>query len=206
MEKQTVIGDATRRCDMDFHDILKIIGGVGTLLLFIPLIIETLRNSAGQSFATWLLWAALDSILTISTFLKHGNFLLPMGFAIGGVIMTVLLVVKGRFAWKRLDSLILCLVIGCLIGWKLGGVKTAIVAATLATCLASVPGLIEMWRDPQRKLANIWGLYALANVVSFFGGTAMTIEERFTPAVFSLLSLLMCLAGWRYVFFQRPAN
>ena len=63
---------------MDFHDALKIAGGLGALALFVPMAVEAIKDGgAGQSFATWLLWAALDTILTISLFLQGGNYLLP---------------------------------------------------------------------------------------------------------------------------------
>jgi hypothetical protein len=84
-----------------------------------------------------------------------------------------------------------------LIGWKLGGAKTATVAATLGICLAGIPGLIELWRNPQRKVGNIWGWYVLANGLAFLGGTAMTLEERFAPGVFAAYSLLMFFASRR---------
>src|ERR1019366_89584 len=107
---------------MDFHNFLKIAGGLGALVLFVPLAVEMIKDGgASQSFATWLLWAALDTILTISIFQRHGNFLLPLAFAAGGIVLTTLLLVKGRFAWGRMDSVILALVLGCLLCWKLGG-------------------------------------------------------------------------------------
>ena len=183
---------------MDIHDILKIAGGVGALLLFIPMAIQTVKeNGAGQNFATWILWAALDTILAISTIMKHGNYLLPLGFSIGGILMTVLLLVKRRFAWEKLDYVILALVVVCLVVWYTSGARTAIVASTLATSVATIPGLIELWKRPQRRVADIWGAYSIANALAFFGGTAMSIEEKFTPAIFTVLSLLMFVAGRR---------
>ena len=109
--------------------------------------------------------------------------------------MTGLLLAKGRFAWGRLDTVILALVLGCLAGWKLGGAKAATVAAATAICLAGVPGLVELWRNPQRQIGNIWGWYVLANGLAFLGGTAMTVQERFAPGVFAIFSLLMFLAS-----------
>jgi hypothetical protein len=181
---------------MDIHNFLKLAGGIGALALFVPMAVEVVKDGgAGQSFATWLLWAALDTILTISLLLQHGNYLLPLGFAAGGIVLTTLLLVKGRFAWGRMDNVILLLVLGCLLGWKLGGAKAATVAATLGICLAGVPGLVELWRNPQRKVGNIWGWYVLANGLAFLGGTAMTVEERFAPGVFAVYSLLMFVAS-----------
>jgi hypothetical protein len=181
---------------MDFHDALKLAGGIGALALFIPMTVEIIKDGgAGQSFATWILWAALDTILTVSLFQQHGNYLLPLGFAVGSATLTSLLLFKGRFAWGHMESVILALVLGCLIGWKLGGAKTATVAATLGICLAGIPGLVELWRNPQRKVGNIWGWYVLANGLAFLGGTAMTLEERFAPGVFAAYSLLLFFAS-----------
>ena len=181
---------------MDYHDFLKLAGGLGALVLFVPMAVEVMKDGGGgQSFATWVLWAALDTILTISIVRQHGNFLLPLGFVIGGLVVTGLLLAKGRFAWRRLDTVILALVLGCLAGWKLGGAKAATVATTMAICLAGIPGLVELWRHPQRQVGNIWGWYVLANGLAFLGGTAMTVQERFAPGVFAAYSLLMFLAS-----------
>ena len=192
---------------MDFHDFLKLAGGIGALALFIPMAVEVLKDAGGgQSFATWVLWAALDTILTVSVIQQHGNFLLPLGFAIGGVVVTGLLLAKGRLALGRLDSVILALVLSCLAGWKLGGPKAATVAATTAICLAGVPGLLELWHNPQRKVGNIWGWYVLANGLAFLGGTAMTVQERFPPGMFGAYSLLMFLASRKPPAARPPAQ
>ena len=52
---------------MDFHESLKTAGGVLVLLLFIPMLAVAMKDGgAGQSFAMWFLWGALDTILTVS--------------------------------------------------------------------------------------------------------------------------------------------
>jgi hypothetical protein len=190
---------------MDFHNFLKITGGVGALALFVPMAVGVIKNSgSGQSCATWLLWAALDTILTVSIIQQHGNFLLPLGFAAGSAGLTLLLLVKGRFVWGRMESLTLALVLGCLAGWKLGGARAATIAATTGICLAGIPGLMELWRNPQRAVGNIWGWYVPANGLAFLGGTAMTVEERFAPGMFAVFSLLMFIASRKRNFTRSP--
>lgn len=177
---------------MDYHETLKIAGGLLALLLFIPMIAGILKAGAeSQSGATWLLWGALDTVLTISIIQQRGNFLLPLGFAIGDVLVVILLVAKGRFTWGRFETAILLLVVGCVVGWKFGGPRTATIAATLGICVAGVPGLVAMWKQPQPKLGTVWAGYVLANALSFFGGSAMTVQERFAPGVFAICSLVM---------------
>ena len=181
---------------MDYHQCLKIAGGVMALLLFVPLINGILKEGAeGQSCATWFLWGLLDTVLTISVIEQRGNFFLPLGFAIGDVLLVILLLIKGRFRWGLFETGILVMVIGCIVGWKLAGPKIATVSATMGICVAGIPGLLAMLKHPQRKIGNVWAGYILANALSFFGGTAMTIEERFAPGVFALCSLAMFAAS-----------
>ena len=181
---------------MDHHQLLKIAGGLMALLLFIPLIMSVMKEGAeGQSCATWFLWGLLDTMLTISVIEQRGNFLLPLGFAIGDILVVILLLMKGRVSWGRFETGILAMVIGCIVGWKLAGPKIATISATMGICVAGVPGLLAMLKHPQRKIGNVWAGYILANALSFFGGTAMTIEERFAPGVFALCALVMFAAS-----------
>jgi hypothetical protein len=181
---------------MDYHQGLQIAGGAMALLLFIPLVISLLKEGAeGQSCATWFLWGLLDAVLTISVIEQRGNFLLPLGFAIGDVALVILLLVKGRVRWGLFETGILAMVIGCIVGWKLAGPKIATVSAAVGICVAGIPGLLAMLKHPQRQVGNVWAGYILANALSFFGGTAMTIEERFAPGVFALCALVMFAAS-----------
>lgn len=185
---------------MDYHQALKIASGLLALLLFVPLIVSILKEgSEGQSGATWLLWGALDTILAVSLLRAEGNYLVPLGFAIGDIAVFILLVVKGKFTWSKLETVILIMVIACLAAWKLSGPVLASVSSTLAVCVAGIPGLRAMWKNPNRKVGNVWAGYVLANLLSFFGGTAMVMKERFAPGVFTVCSLMMFLASRRWL-------
>ncbi len=183
---------------MDYHQGLQIAGGLLALLLFIPLILSIVKEGAeGQSCATWLLWGALDTILTFSLLQTGGNYFLPLGFAIGDFAVVILLVVKGKVNWGMFETIILLLVMACLAVWKWAGPMMAAISSTLAVVIAGLPGLRAMLKNPQRRVGNIWMGYVLANVLSFFGGTAMTVKERFTPGVFAFFALLMFVASRR---------
>ncbi len=181
---------------MDYHQGLQIAGGLLSLLLFIPLIISIVKEGAeGQSCATWLLWGALDVILTVSLFSTGGNYFLPLGFALGDFSVVILLVAKGKVNWGMFETIILVMVITCLAAWKLSGPIIAAISSTVAVVIAGLPGLREMWRKPQRRVGNIWMGYVVATTLSFFGGTEMTMKERFTPGVFALFALVMFAAS-----------
>ncbi len=134
---------------MDYHQGLQIAGGLLALLLFIPLIISILKEGTeGQSGATWLLWGALDTILTFSLLRTGGNYLLPLGFAIGDFAVVILLVMKGKFSWSKFETVILLMVIGCLAAWKFSGPMTAAVSSTLAVVIAGISACARCWQNP----------------------------------------------------------
>jgi hypothetical protein len=178
--------------DVNVQEISKIAGGVLALVMSIPMVISIVReNGAGQSFATWILWTALNSILTVSVIEQHGNFLLLLGFTVGAAASAAVLLWKGRFAWGRFETVVLILVLTCVLVWAASGSKLATIAATAASCIAGMPGMLALWRSPQPKIGNIWLGFAIANALSFFGGTTMTVEEKLAPGVFTISALLM---------------
>jgi hypothetical protein len=177
---------------MNGHEILKLAGGVLALGLFVPMIVEIIRaRGAGQSFATWGLWAVLDTILTITLWQQHGNYLLSLGFAVGGVALAAVLLAQSGCAWGKFETVIALMVLASLAVWKFSGPRDATLAVTTAICIAGIPGFVEMLRQPQPAAGRLWAGYTVANTLSFFGGTAMTVEERLVPAAFTALSVLM---------------
>lgn len=191
---------------MDYHQVLKIAGGVLALLLFVPMIVDVLKaGGEGHSFATWLLWAALDTTAAVSVIAQRGNYLIVAGFAVGGILMTLALLYRGRFGWSKFDNVILLLVLACLFVWWSSGAKMATIAATVGILIAGLPAMWELRKTPDRKIGNLWAGYALANAVAFFGGTAMTVEERFAPGVFAVQSLMLFAISRRPMRVQKAA-
>lgn len=183
---------------MDWHDALKIFGGVLAMLMYAPLILDTFRkHGAGQSFAMWALWAGLDSTVTISLIVQRGNFWLPLGLAAGSVTLALLLLRQGRFAWSRFETVILALVVACLAVWHYSGPQWATVATTAAIVIAGIPGMAELWHNPQPALGRIWAGYTIANLLALWGGAGWTIEERFAPGVFTVQTVVFVALAYR---------
>ena len=114
---------------MNGHDILKLAGGVMALALYAPMTVEIVRaRGAGQSFATWGLWAVLDTILTITLWQQHGNYLLSLGFALGGVALAAVLLWQGSWSWGRFETVIALMVLASLAVWKFSGPRNATIA------------------------------------------------------------------------------
>ena len=173
---------------MNGHEILKLAGGLIAMVMYLPMTVQIIRTrGVGQSFATWGLWALLDSMVTLTLWQQHGNYFLSLGFAIGGIALTVMLLVQGCWAWGKFETFIAVLVLASLSVWKFSGPRNATIAVTTAVCIAGIPGLLAMLRKPQRGAAKLWAGFTVANILAFFGGAAMTVEERLVPAAFTVL-------------------
>ena len=182
---------------MSGHDILKLASGVLAVGLYVPMILEIIRSrGAGQSFASWGLWAVLDSILTITLWQQHGNYLLSLGYALGGIALAVVVLRQRQWSWGKFETVIALMVLASLAVWKFSGPRNATIAVTVAVCIAGIPGFVDMLRNPQPSTGKIWAGFTVANVLAFFGGTAMTLEERLVPAAFIALCGLMAVACW----------
>jgi hypothetical protein len=182
---------------MNGHDILKLAGGVMAVGLYVPMILEIIRSrGAGQSFASWGLWAVLDSILTVTLWQQHGNYLLSLGYALGGIALAVVVLRQGRWSWGKFETVIALMVLASLAVWKFSGPRNATIAVTVAVCLAGIPGFVDMLRNPQPSAGKVWAGFTVANVLAFFGGTAMSVEERLVPVAFIGLCGLMAVACW----------
>ena len=168
------------------------------LVLFVPMFRRIrAEGGIGQSGVTWLLWAALDLVLIASLVAQDGNYWLIAALVAGDLSIVALLVWLRRFSWGRFETAVLALVAACVGVWQLAGPRLATVAVTAAVCLAGLPGLVALAREPDRPTARIWAGYAIANVLAFCGGTSMTLEQRLTPAALTLYSLAMVAAGLR---------
>ena len=99
--------------------------------------------------------AVLDSMLTITLWQQHGNYLLSLGFAVGGVFLSVVLLAQGGWAWGKFETVIALMVLASLAVWKFSGPRNATIAVTTAICIAGIPGIVEMLRKPQRSAGKL---------------------------------------------------
>jgi len=180
------------------HEMMKWLSGLLGLVMYVPLVLDVLRRGGrGHSFAMWALWAMLDTTATVSLVLQRGNYLLTLGFSVGSILMTVLLLRLGQFRWGRLEWMVLLLVLLCLLVWAATGPRGATIATTLAIITAGIPGLVELWRNPDPIAARVWAGFAVANLFALLGGESWSVAERLQPAAFMLQTLTMFFLGNR---------
>ena len=169
---------------------LQVLAGILGFCAYVPLIVGILRNTAQQSFAAFFLWALLDAIATVTTFLQGGNYWLPFSNVVGSSTLALVLVVKRQVAWSWIENMTALLVLICLGVWYTVGEQLGIVASSLAVVMASIPQMAETYRAPQSTPVVPYFIFLGANILSFIAGRAWTIEERF----YAGCSILLCVA------------
>jgi hypothetical protein len=164
---------------------------------YMPLIAGILRNTAQQSFAAFFLWALLDSIATVTTFLQGGNYWLPFSNVVGSSAIAILLVIKKQVSWSWIESMTALLVVVCLCIWYTAGEVPGILASSLAVVIASIPQMVETYRRPDTTPVIAYVIFLAANMLSFLAGRSWTIEERFYAGCSIFLCLVIVLLALR---------
>ena len=182
---------------MSINHILQIVGGVIGFSAYFPLTAGILKGAVRQSFAAFFLWAMLDTIVTATTILQGGNYWLPLSNVVGSVTITVLLIVKKQVSWSRIETMTAILVTACLIIWYTTGEDAGIIASSLAVLIASIPQMVETYRNPKATPLNVYLIFLTANILSFFAGKSWTIEERFYAGCSIFLCVMIVILSSR---------
>lgn len=172
-------------------------GALIALLLYFPLIVGILRQQIEQSFATWILWVALDLIALASIIFQHGNYAILVCYCLGGTAVSAALIYEKQFKWTWFETLVLFLVFVCLTIWAVSGSRMATIASTLAVAISGLPQLRDSWLKPDRQTGYIYLGYVFANGFSLLGGKAWTVEDRFYPGVCTVLCVLITIVAFR---------
>ena len=169
------------------------------MLCYVPLIFGIVKNKIEQSFVAFFLWALLDIIATITSILADGNYWLPLSNAIGASTVAILLAIKKKFNWTWVESITAILVLVCLITWYVSGETAGIVASSLAVVIASLPQMVDTYKNPQSTPTLIYLVFLVANILSLIAGKSWTIEERFYPACAVFLCLVIASFSLRKI-------
>jgi hypothetical protein len=160
---------------------------------YVVLIIALWRNpKLEQSFVSYLLWCALDTVLAIATYLEHGNYILQAGYALGaGIAGLFLLLRSNKYKYNATDIWTLVLVLVCIFIWSFVGNEQGIIASCAAMFIAAWPQIKHTFKEPEKTPASVWAIWNLANFLSFIAGNGWTIKERLFPGVALFVSIVV---------------
>ncbi len=174
------------------------IGAALAILAFIILGHGISQSKITQNILTWGLWAILDMVAFVSVLVQGGNSLLIAIFVLGNASITVLIYSTGGvITWTWFEKTILLLIALCMMIWYLSGPQGATIASTIAVCLAGVPQLKDVAKNPNTAPLSLWVLSFLANGITTAGGKNWSIEERLYPAASTAYCLILVLLTLR---------
>lgn len=178
---------------------LRPMSGIIGIVAYILLGFKIIKSKSEQNFLSFLLWAILDSIATITTILQRGNYWLPLSNALGAFIIAILLAVKKQISWSVIETTTAILVIICLLIWFFAGEKQGVIASSLAMVIASIPQMKDTYKKPQKVPTGIYVIFLIANILSFIAGKGWSVEERFYPGCAVLVCLIIILFSLRRI-------
>lgn len=157
-------------------------GGALGLYLFYPLGRGIIEKKFAQNPLTFALWSMLDGIAAGAALLADGNWLQAFLFMIGGLaILTCTVVAKNPLNWTWFENLILALVILSVGIWVSTTNELAVLASVIALTIASVPQIVDTWRNPIKTPSVIYFGYVVSNLLATLGGKEFSVVEVAYP-------------------------
>jgi hypothetical protein len=171
-----------------------ILGVVIAICMYIPLSVQILSGKAEQNLVSWFLWAVLDGVAAGSLILQKGNFILPLVYTLGSLIIAIFIFVKSKSAiWTRLEMMVVIMVGICMVIWYFSGSYYATIASSVAACIAGIPVILDSYHNPHKQPLFVYAGYCVANLFSTIAGKEWSVQERFYPFCMSAFTVLVVI-------------
>ncbi len=181
-------------------NVWSLIANTMAVVLYICIGILVMSSKTKQSFASWMLWAAIDTISAAAIICRDGNFELPVIYSIGSTAIAVALLIKKECGWRKFDSYVTVLVITCIIVWLGVGSTAAIIASSAAMVIAGLPMLRDAYESPFDMPVTVYTLATVGNLCGAIAGKDWSIEERLYPLLAFLYTLALVITiSWRRI-------
>lgn len=169
-------------------------GGLIATIAIVAFGIYLAINDVHQNVITWILWTILDAFIMFSS-IAAGNKRpwAPMGYTLGSILVTIIILTKGEWHWGLVETIALIGVTIATIFWVKAGPKSAVIASTLAMTIAGIPAIYDAWFQPDYGSWWLWGGVAFSCILTCYGAKAWTIEDRFFPCASFIFNIGMMI-------------
>ncbi len=156
------------------------------------MVITTAKGTGeGLSLTTFGLWSALAWITSFTMLKQKANPAVPMIYGVGATVTTLVLLIKGRYGWSGLDTVIAILVILCILLWLTNGPRWALILSVAAAVIAALPFIVMTWKSPANSPIIPNSGFLLANTLALISAKAWTLEDRLYAGVNVMVCLLL---------------
>jgi hypothetical protein len=188
----------------DLHAVIGVVAGGLGLLGFVPYGIAVLRRVTQPSIASWVIWTALGWVISAAYFTTgSGNsWWLTGSYAVGPLVILLLSLRVGHFAWARLDSLFIAGALVGLVWWWMSGVAFWGQAVSIAVDVCgAVPTLRKSWTQPGSEDPLAWWVFFVASLLNLFAVDTWSLDAGLYPIYSCSIAgvMLLCISRSRYV-------
>lgn len=143
------------------------------------------------NFVSWLLWTLLDGIIIYNGVLTHTLTPLIKVFTVGTGFVALVLLIKGDFSFGKAEYLSIGLVIVC-VGINATATPTvALIAGSLASGIAGIPYLIDLYNDGSDRLGRwVAFLFFACSFLTLYSVRGHGLEGLVFPCICTMYWLL----------------
>jgi hypothetical protein len=177
--------------------LIELLTTITGLLPYALLIQGILKGEIKQSFATWILWLALDIIMIFGIVSQKGNPLLYSVFTLGTFLVTTLLVIKKQYTWGWFETEVTFLVGICIGIYFTSGAHTATIATMIALDIAGIPQLIATYKKPKETSTIAYLLFTVSSLLAVIEAEVWTDKDSIPQMNAMVYCLLVTLFSVR---------
>lgn len=159
---------------------LALFFGLGTSVLLWIVILKSGKKQ-GSSFASFMIWGVLNSMLATSIWLQGGNYSLVALYALTSFITGVCIVWVQGVRWTPDDTVIAVIAILCMVSCFGRTAYYVTIVSTIATLLGCLPQFRDIRKNPDHQKYWPWIGFGLSHICSIAAGTEWSIPQRFYP-------------------------
>lgn len=182
---------------MPVKEILSILAGVIYVGGYIPYIRAILQGETKPSKTSWLIWAALDSIIVAAMLVKHTVNGQILGAVTGSWIVVALAMKHGEPGWTMLDKF--CLggaALGLLLWQTFQSPVLGVLTSLIVMIIGSIPTFVSAWKYPEHEDRIAWTMYWFSCVIALIAIPRWTILDAAQPCAFTAIESVMMYLLW----------
>ncbi|MES2214358.1 MAG: hypothetical protein V4465_03170 [Patescibacteria group bacterium] len=187
---------------MDIHKMLGVLSGLMLLYAFYPYLKAIVRGETSPRKATWLVWAAGDTIALAGQIAQHKVSGLLVGAVIGASATFFLSLWHGEKGWNGRDRICLMLSGFAIATWMYFGESNIGIALSLvALLIAAWPTYVSAWYRPENESKKGWIIFNLSSLIGVLAIPHWTFGDAAPAIVFLIIDVPML-----YLLFIRPRS
>ena len=164
---------------------LALVGGLVALASHGVWVWGIWKGTMHLNVATWSLWAVIDTAVLLTSIAGGASApFLSVGFVVGAILVSIVLLFKGTWRWGVLETICASTGLVCLFLWYLAGPIVALICLTVGKYgIAGMPTLVGAYVHPERAQSWNWFVGAFAATTNIFAAGSWTLAQSFFPTV-----------------------